>query len=107
MDDPLTIVFLVALLGEALIQGLKPLLDPLFALLPLPADVNPYLYLSAALGVALAFFYQADMVSAVGLAPHSWVGMIATGLITGRGSNAVHDVIALLMELLAGLRVRV
>ena len=55
------------------------------------------MYLSLALGVFLAFFYQLDMVYIVAQASGatavtaSWVGLVATGVIIGRGANFVND----------------
>ena len=56
------------------------------------------MYLSLALGVYLAYFYQLDMVYIVAQATGatavsiSWVGLAATGVIIGRGANFVNDV---------------
>ena len=65
------------------------------------AKLTPFkwalMYLSLALGVFLAFFYQLDMVYIVAQASgatavtSSWVGLIATGVIIGRGANFVND----------------
>lgn len=95
MENPYLLVIALAVLGELLIEGIKPGLDPLFARIGVPADVNPYLYLSLALGVLLALVYRVDVLAAAGLAPATVVGIVTTGLLTGRGANYVHDFVAL------------
>ncbi len=93
--DPLLLILALATLGELIIEAIKPALNPLITRLNLPADINPYLYISLALGLLLAFVYQADLLTAVGLsAAPTTAGILTTGLFLGRGSNFVHDVIA-------------
>lgn len=95
--EPIVLVTLLALLVEVLIEAVMPLSDPVFAALKLPESVNPYLYLSALVGVLAALGYGADLVAAIGLpAPNGAVGLgatVATGLMVGRGANFVHDAI--------------
>jgi len=93
--EPLLLVIAFAVIGELVIEALKPALDPLFNRLGLPEDVNLYLYLSLILGVSLAFIYQLDLLAAAGLTDEADVfGIVLTGLFVGRGSNFVHDVIS-------------
>lgn len=68
--------------------------------------LKPYLlYLSMLLGVVLAVLFNVNLVApamqAAGIQPAqgmvsaaSWVGEIMTGLLIGRGSNAVHGFIS-------------
>ena len=66
------------------------------------AKLKPFkwalMYISVALGVFLAFYYQLDLVyivaEATGAAAvtSSWVGLAASGVIIGRGANFVNDV---------------
>ena len=97
--NPLLVITTLAALGEVLIEILKPLLRPVMAWIAatINADVaGGWLYLSTGLGVFLALLYQADLLLVVGLPPLTgpavYVGPVATGLIIGRGANAVHDV---------------
>ena len=97
--NPLTLVITLALLGEVIIEILKPLLRPVMAwgAATIDADVDAgWLYLSTLLGVFLALLYQADLLLVVGLPPLTgpavYFGPVATGLIIGRGANFVHDV---------------
>jgi len=51
-------------------------------------------YLAALVGVALAVAYRADVLALFGLV--AWtpiIGWIVTGLIIGRGSNYLHDLV--------------
>jgi hypothetical protein len=93
--EPILLVIALATLGELIIEALKPGLQPLIARLSVPPDVNVYLYLSLALGMALAGCYRADLLWAVGLSESATVvGVITTGLFIGRGANFVSDVIS-------------
>ena len=58
-------------------------------------------YVSLAFGVVLAFVYQLDVVSLVagGLVPiYPFVGYVVTGVIIGRGSNYVNDLVGSLRK---------
>lgn len=99
--NPIVLVLILAVIAEAIIEAVKPGLDPLFdwllAKARAPENVEPYFYLSQALGVATSLAYGADLVQAVGIAPPSAaVGIaaqVATGILIGRGANFVHNVI--------------
>ena len=66
------------------------------------AKLTPYkwalMYLSLALGVFFAFFYELDLVYILAQATGatavtvSWVGLAASGVIIGRGANFVNDI---------------
>ena len=93
--DQLLIVILLSTLGELIIEALKPAIEPIFSRLPIPDDINPYLYLALTLGLVLAAVYRADLLAAVGLsAGITTIGVITTGLFIGRGANFVSDVIS-------------
>lgn len=94
----------LAVLVEQVIESLKPLLDPLFALLPLPETVNPYLYLGAIGGVIVCILWGVDLATALGLTPPenaTLAAQVATGFIVGRGSNVAHDAMLRLQTVLA------
>lgn len=96
--QPLVMITILALLGEVVIEVLKPLLAPMLAPLAKYEKVDPYLYISTALGVLFALLYRADLLLAIGLPEQAglaiYVGQVLTGLMLGRGANFVHDVIA-------------
>ena len=96
--EPVIIIFVLAAFGEVVIEVLKPLLEPGIARLPVPEDVDPYLYLSCSFGLLLSFSYNVNVLDAVGVgvpnATAYYTGLIATGLILGRGSNFVHNAIS-------------
>lgn len=48
------------------------------------------MYVSLAVGIGLAFYYLLDIVALFGLAT-SWVGILLTGVIIGRGANFVSE----------------
>ncbi len=57
--------------------------------------IKPYLmYVSAAVGIALAIVYQLDMIAVFfkGAALTPFAGYVLTGLVIGRGANFVHDI---------------
>jgi hypothetical protein len=98
--QPMIMIVVLAMLGEVVIEALKPLLRPAVAPLAKYENLDPYLYISTAFGMLLSLMYGADMLLAVGLPEltggYVYVGQIATGLVVGRGANAVHDAITLL-----------
>lgn len=61
---------------------------------------KPYLkYVALVFGVLVAFAYQIDILAMFGakaIAP--WVGHAVSGVILGRGSNVVNDIISFLRE---------
>ena len=94
----------LAMLVELVIEALKPLLDPFFALLRLPETVQPYLYVGSLLGAAVCVLWQVDLATVVGLPAvnrtATLAAQIATGFIVGRGSNITHDAYARLLAVL-------
>lgn len=53
---------------------------------------------SAAVGIGFAFWYKLDLVYLWLGQPYSWVGVLVTGLVVGRGANAVHEVAQLIWQ---------
>lgn len=47
-----------------------------------------------AIGIALAFAFNANMFVPLGLTVNSYVGMVLTGIVMSRGSNYVSDLIS-------------
>jgi uncharacterized membrane protein AbrB (regulator of aidB expression) len=92
----LAVIFLMAFLVEALVEYVfgKPF-DHVEILKPYKWLL---MYIALAVGVAGAFIYQFDVIHLlsdwlkVPIAVHPF-GMALTGLMIGRGSNFVHDVI--------------
>ena len=57
------------------------------------------MYIALVLGVALSVAYKVDIPSALGLVTnYGWVNWVFSGLIIGRGSNYVNDVIAFIKK---------
>jgi hypothetical protein len=91
----LVIVFLLAWMGEALVEY--------FIGIPLSKSKFAYLswaliYVAAAVGLIGAFVYQLDLIHIIaeqlGLAiPINYFGLIITGLSIGRGANFIHDLV--------------
>lgn len=91
---PYLLVIVLAFLGEAVITGLKPGLEPLVAWLneKITVDLPYYMYLSYILGVTLALVYGADILFATGLVDSKTVfSTVLTGVLVGRGANFVYD----------------
>ena len=60
--------------------------------------VKPYLkYIALVVGVGAAVAYKIDILGTFGVvAPFPWIAWIVSGLIMGRGSNFVNDIISAL-----------
>jgi hypothetical protein len=58
--------------------------------------LKPYLgYVALSLGVVLSIVYQVDLLSLVGVeTDNSLISYIISGLIIGRGSNYVNDIVS-------------
>jgi hypothetical protein len=92
----LAIILFVAFLVEALVEYLfGQLIDKFPALLPYRWLL---VYISAAVGVIMAFVYQFDLVSILGAfvaitIPVNPFGITLTGLAIGRGANFIHQIV--------------
>lgn len=94
----LALMFVLAFLAETLTEYLARPFVKLAELQTMgPQEVLPawvLRYIAAIVGVALAFGYRADILGLLGLpAVHPAIGYIVTGLIVGRGSNYLHDLV--------------
>lgn len=101
------IIFLLAFLVESFVEYFFGILTQKIA------KLAPFswllIYLSAGVGVGLAFWYQFDFISLSGdflgeTIAVSPVGMILTGLMIGRGSNYVHDIFKMVLGLTEKLK---
>lgn len=84
----------LAFVCESMVEYLfAPLATMLKRTWPVWDEIQPLKYVSLAVGVALAFAYNLDVIyEAFGfVAAWPGVGVVITGLAIGRGSNFVHD----------------
>lgn len=95
--DPLkslAIIFVLSFVVEALVEYLGQ---------PVPARWKPYA--GALVGVMLCLAYGADLLARLGYpARVPYVGEVLTGLLIGRGSNVLNDIIARITTPLSALR---
>lgn len=75
-------IFVLAVLVEGVMEYLGT---------PIPSKIKPYVAAAAAIAVCLA--YGADLPAALGLPAVAYVGPVVTGLVIGRGSNYLADVV--------------
>lgn len=88
----LAAIFALAFLAESLVEYLfGTLADKITVLTPYRWTL---MYISAAVGVGLAFHYQFDLISLILGNVLTWVGMLLTGLVIGRGANFVHQFVS-------------
>lgn len=61
-----------------------------------PNKFQPWLkYVAAAIGIAVSIFYRLDVFALLGVtAAYPFVGYVITGLVIGRGSNYLNDLIS-------------
>jgi len=50
-------------------------------------------YIAAVIGIGVAFGFQVNLPALIGLTGPDWVGYLVTGIIIGRGSNYLNDLI--------------
>ena len=95
----LSLIFVLAFLSESLTEYFA---RPIFRVKPPDPDADPpipksllYLrYVAALVGITLALLYRVDLLALFGLhAIHTVVGYILTGILAGRGSNYLHDLV--------------
>ena len=58
--------------------------------------------ITIAVGIALAFAFDADMFVPLGLTVNHYIGMALTGIVMSRGSNYVSDLIGKISETTVG-----
>jgi hypothetical protein len=78
--------FFGVLVLAVLIEGIVEYLGS-----PIPSQLKPYA--AAALGVLVCVAYGADLPAAFGLPSVPYVGSVVTGLVIGRGSNYLNDLV--------------
>lgn len=95
--EPVVVILALALLLEAALEAAAPLLEPIFERLPLPEDVNLHLWLATLLAIGLVFTWDVNVLDSIGLeapdVPAEILTKVLSGLVIGRGSNFVHDLI--------------
>lgn len=98
--EPFLAVLFLAFLAEGLTEYLaRPIIQGLSN--AEPADpAEPYekplwlRYIACLVGIGLALAFKADLFAAVGLAAvNPWIAYVLTGILAGRGSNYIHDLI--------------
>jgi hydrogenase/urease accessory protein HupE len=83
-------IFVLAVLVEATVE---------YLFVPVPTVFKPYI--AAVLGVVVCLAYGADLPAALGLPPVAYVGPVVTGLVIGRGSNYLNDLVSRLKVITA------
>jgi len=93
----LAITFALAFLAESLVEYIfGTLFDKLPALAPYKWTL---MYVALVVGVGMAFFYGLDLIALIsqeagGQVGASWLGILLTGLVVGRGSNFLHEFVS-------------
>lgn len=87
----ISVIIAVAILIEGLVEYGKNIADMFYG-----GDKKTAItqLVTIALGVALAFAFNANMFVPLGLTVNSYVGMVLTGIVMSRGSNYVSDLIS-------------
>ena len=87
----ISVIIAVAILIEGLVQYGKNIVDMFYG-----GDKKTAItqLVTIAIGVALAFAFNANMFVPLGLTVNSYVGMVLTGIVMSRGSNYVSDLIS-------------
>lgn len=52
------------------------------------------MYISAAVGVGVAFWYHLDLLALIVEDGSTWVGILLSGLVIGRGANFLHQFVS-------------
>lgn len=83
----LNLVLVAAITAEAVVETLKMLWDE--------SRISWSFVIALVIGVAVAFAWPVDIFAAIQF-PFSvpWVGRLLTGILFGRGSNYVHDLVS-------------
>lgn len=87
----ISVIIAVAILIEGLVEYGKNIADMFYG-----GDKKTAItqLVTIALGIALAFAFNANMFVPLGLTVDSYVGMVLTGIVMSRGSNYVSDLIS-------------
>lgn len=86
----IAIIIGVAILIEGLVEYGKNIADMFYG-----GDKKTAItqIVTIAVGIAIAFAFNADMFMPLGLTVNHYIGMVLTGIIMSRGSNYVSDLI--------------
>lgn len=86
----IAIIIAVAILIEGLVEYGKNIADMFYG-----GDKKTAItqLVTIAVGIAIAFAFNADMFMPLGLIVNHYIGMVLTGIIMSRGSNYVSDLI--------------
>lgn len=86
----IAIIIGVAILIEGLVEYGKNIADMFYG-----GDKKTAItqLVTIAVGIAIAFAFNADMFMPLGLTVNHYIGMVLTGIIMSRGSNYVSDLI--------------
>lgn len=87
----ISVIIAVAIFIEGLVQYGKNIADMIYG-----GDKKTAItqLVTIAIGIALAFAFNANMFVPLGLTVNSYVGMVLTGIVMSRGSNYVSDLIS-------------
>lgn len=87
----IAVIIAVAILIEGLVEYGKNIADMFYG-----GDKKTAItqLVTIAIGIALAFAFNANMFVPLGLTVNSYVGMVLTGIVMSRGSNYVSDIIS-------------
>lgn len=87
----IAIIIGVAILIEGLVEYGKNIADMFYG-----GDKKTAItqLVTIAVGIAIAFAFNADMFMPLGLTVNHYIGMVLTGIIMSRGSNYVSDLIS-------------
>lgn len=86
----IAVIIAVAILIEGLVEYGKNIADMFYG-----GDKKTAItqLVTIAVGIALAFAFNANMFVPLGLTVNNYVGMVLTGIVMSRGSNYVSDLI--------------
>jgi len=87
----LALAFALAFLSESLVEYL--LGTPMDKIPKLAPWKWTLMYASGLMGTGLAFWYSLDLISVIAGKEPTWVGILLTGIMIGRGANWLHDFI--------------
>lgn len=95
----IAVIIAVAVLIEGLVEYGKTIID-----MATEGEKRKALIqvITIAVGIALAFAFDADMFIPLGLAVNHYIGMTLTGIVMSRGSNYVSDLIGKISETTVG-----
>lgn len=87
----IAVIIAVAVLIEGLVEYGKTIID-----MATEGEKRKVLIqvITIAIGIILAFAFDADMFIPLGLAVNHYIGMVLTGIVMSRGSNYVSDLIS-------------